>query len=222
MSLERTRVFAIFPTMDHSENYTSCLGAPLFTNHKKAQQELLRRHFVRVAELQQIEKDNHARELQELMERYKDAPPNKLFSKLMRASREKKVESDLDISIYWTWAPGDDVFLPYGVIDLTSKGYTPATISLTGWVLLDEDEITVLRMEEALQGTTTRPEPELILDSMAAVSFKWRSDLEKDAPKRPRDHISQAMAGSRRLRDTRPAFTPQRQHRYARDRSGKG
>jgi len=127
MSLARTRVFAIFPTLSSPENYTSCLGAPLYTDHQKAQKELNHQHFMRVSQIEEFERDDRWR-----------------------------VESDLDINIYWTWASGDDVFLPYGVIDLGSKGFTPAAVSLTGWVLLTEDERTILRVEKVLVTTERR------------------------------------------------------------------
>lgn len=222
MSLERTRVFAIFPTLSSPENYTSCLGAPLYTDHKRAQQELLKQHFVRTAQLQQIERDTRAKELQRISIEYRHASPKKLFFALARVPKEKKVESDLDVGIYWTWASGDVVFLPYGVIDLGSKGFTPATVSLTGWAPLTEDELTILRMEQALQGPSLRPEPTIDVDNMSEMlKFEWRANKADQPPKRPSDHVSQAMERSRRLRDTRAAFTPERQHRYPRNRSGK-
>jgi len=125
MPLERTRVFAIFPTMEHPESYTSCLGATLYTDHRKAQKELNHRHFMRVSQIEEFERDDRWR-----------------------------VESDLDAGIYWTWASGDDVFLPYGAIDLSSKGFTPAAVPMTGWALLTEDEVTIIGMEHALLGAT--------------------------------------------------------------------
>jgi len=221
MSLERTRVFAIFPTLSSPENYTSCLGATLYTDHQKAQQELTKQHFVRKAQLEQVERDTRSRELQRISSAYRHASPKKLFFALASVPKEKKVESDLDVGIYWTWASGDDVFLPYGVIDLGSKGFTPATVSLTGWELLTEDEITVIRVEQALRGSVRRTEIGVDLDRAEMFKLDWRANKADQPPKRPSDHLSQAMERTRRLRDTRAAFTPQRQHRYPRNRSGK-